>query len=86
MSREPWDLPMTSSFTFLQNADSCQEGDLPQQLTVSTEDAGGGPYLVLSTERWALDPGDIPRLAALLRRCAKGKPGARDYFNEEPDE
>jgi hypothetical protein len=42
------------SVTFQQNADSCDGGG-EQELTVLIEDAGGGSYYVLRTERWAVD-------------------------------
>jgi len=36
-----------------------------QSLTVYVADAGGGPYLVIETERWAID--DLDELADMLR-------------------
>jgi len=36
-----------------------------QTLTVYVADAGGGPYLVIETARWAID--DIDELADMLR-------------------
>lgn len=86
MSRDPWDVPAAARFTFHQEADCCDSGP-GQTLEVRVEDGGGGPYLVLCTERWALDGESIPRLAALLRRCLKGKPGLRSPFEDgEGDE
>ena len=41
------------SVEYTQKADSNSEG--LQLLEVSTEDAGGGVYYVLKTERWAFD-------------------------------
>ncbi len=41
--------------TYTQNADSCDDKGGLQQLKVSTEDAGGGFYFVIETERWAID-------------------------------
>lgn len=50
---------------YMQEEDSCSS-DGPQVLTVETQDAGGGPYLVISTTRWAIErPED---LLPLLRR------------------
>lgn len=37
------------------NVEYTQEADSKQFLEVSTEDAGGGVYYVLKTERWAFD-------------------------------
>ena len=42
--------------TFTNEPDSCDPDELAHSLTVETQDAGGGVYLVLSTKRWALDP------------------------------
>lgn len=46
-----------------------------QQLRVETRDAGVGPYLVISTERWAIDPDQIDAFAEMLRGvlCAVGE-------------
>jgi hypothetical protein len=41
--------------TYYQEADSCQDGDKIQTLTVETRDAGGGKFMVIKTERWAID-------------------------------
>jgi len=41
--------------TFSQRGDDAQEGQTDQELRISTEDAGAGPYMVLRTERWAID-------------------------------
>jgi hypothetical protein len=47
------------TLTYTQEADSCSHLAF-QQLTVEIRDAGGGPYLVISTPEWALDsPEDI---------------------------
>lgn len=42
--------------TVSQAVDSNQSpNDICQTLVISAEDSGGGPYMVLSTERWAMD-------------------------------
>lgn len=41
--------------TYTQDNDSCDTNSFPQQLKVSTDDAGGGKFIVISTERWAID-------------------------------
>ncbi|HET7322656.1 MAG TPA: hypothetical protein VFI96_09195 [Longimicrobiaceae bacterium] len=51
---------------YVQEPDSCASADAPQTLTVEAVDAGGGHYLVLSTERWACETPD--EMAAMLRR------------------
>jgi len=40
-----------------------------QSLTVYVADAGGGPYLVIETTRWAID--DLDELADMLRTIQK---------------
>jgi hypothetical protein len=49
----------TAQFQFTQEVDSCATG-LINELHVEISDAGGGPYVVLKTERWAIDVQDLP--------------------------
>lgn len=58
-------------FVFDQEPDSCAPVDAPQMLEVLIDDAGGGPYLVFKTERWALDPEDIGPFIRRLRWCLR---------------
>lgn len=51
------------SATYLQNNDSAISNGL-QSLKVFTQDAGGGSYFVIETERWAFD--SIEELILLL--------------------
>jgi hypothetical protein len=44
----------TINATYSQDADSNSVSDM-QFLEVSSEDAGGGTYYVIKTERWAFD-------------------------------
>lgn len=53
------------SITLTQEPDSCGP-DATQVLEIITDDAGGGPFLVLKTERWALDRDDIDALRDLF--------------------
>jgi len=53
------------TLTFTQEGDSCSVKDL-QQLEVAVEDAGGGKYMVIKTDRWAID--SVADLTALLSR------------------
>ena len=62
--------------TYEQEQDSWgPAGHLGQDLTLEVMDAGGGPYVVISTPRWALDADDIDafvsRIRALLDRVEK---------------
>lgn len=41
--------------TFSQEPDSCQSGHNEQYLKITLTDAGGGPYFVLESNRWAFD-------------------------------
>ena len=60
---------------WVQPGDSCKEGD--QFLRLDAIDAGGGPYLVISTERWAVDFDDLDDFHAMLQSFATRK-AARD--------
>lgn len=51
-----------------QDKDCCDMGDDVQEMTVTVEDGGGGPFLVIDTERWALDLTEIDRFIAKLRK------------------
>lgn len=56
--------------TYSQEEDCCGRPEVDiQDLTISTEDGGGGSYLVLKTKRWALDGDeDIETLVTLLKK------------------
>ena len=45
------------SATYIQNSDTEDpiEPDGVQELTIYTEDSGGGTYYVIETQRWAVD-------------------------------
>ena len=59
--------------TYYQEEDCCgRPEELGQDLEISALDGGGGFYLVLKTERWALDgEKDIERLVSKLRSVLK---------------
>jgi hypothetical protein len=58
------------SATYCQQADSCADNPSDiQELTIKTEDAGGGTYFVLSSTRWAFDK--IEDLIAVIRDFEK---------------
>lgn len=38
-----------------------------QYLTLKTADGGGGPYIVIETERWAIDADEIDNFAEMLK-------------------
>ena len=59
--------------TFSQDGDSIEPGT--QTLTIMIQDAGGGPFLILETDRWAVDSeremnkvlGRVERLAGMMQ-------------------
>jgi hypothetical protein len=55
-------------YEFSQDSDSCQTSDEGQSIKIFTEDAGGGSYILFSTERWSLDNTDIDKFAETLKR------------------
>lgn len=58
---------MIERFVLLQDSDSCQSpDDGPQRLEILVEDAGGGAYVILKTDRWACDNVDLAALTAAL--------------------
>jgi hypothetical protein len=42
-----------------QPADSDAENDIEQYMTVRALDCGAGPFVVIETARWAIDPDEI---------------------------
>lgn len=52
------------SISYTQDADSCSMPEDVQDIKVSFDDAGGGPFLIIKTKRWACD--NVDELAALL--------------------
>jgi len=58
-----------TEFTFSQDVDSCQDpNDICQVLKVFTQDAGGGSYICIKTDRWAIDTEDIDKFAEMLKK------------------
>ncbi len=61
---------VTSLVTYIQNSDSNDEDvDGAQELQLGVENAGGGNYFVMETERWAFDK--IDDLIAILEDFKK---------------
>lgn len=52
--------------SWMQDNDCCDSDDCGQYLNVSTEDGGGGPFLIIETKRWAID--DIDGFCELLKK------------------
>lgn len=54
--------------TYTQQQDDCaQLASDTQTLVVEVVDAGAGPYIVIATDRWAIEPAGIDELCARLR-------------------
>jgi len=65
---------VSTRVVYEQDMDNC--GDIKddrQRLTMETFDGGGGTYVVISTERWAVDPGDMDWIAERVQSLCKGK-------------
>ena len=77
-------LPVEAKFVFSQDQDSCGDtGDSFQTLIVDIEDAGGGNYLILKTDRWAISPEDLDAFVKRLKWCVSS---CRSVFDDEEDE
>lgn len=64
-------------FVWQQENDCCDDGKHDyesgfQTLTAETHDGGGGAYLVIKTERWALDRDELERFIDLLQTVLDG--------------
>ena len=60
------------SKTFIQPMDSCCNDDDQQSLKIEAVDAGGGTYVILSTERWAVEKDkEIDELCTELKAMLK---------------
>lgn len=59
------------SVTYEQPSDSCEEDGGGQTLKISTDDAGGGAFAVIETERWAVEPEDAEWLAQVIKEICK---------------
>lgn len=64
-------IPVSGKFTFFQEQDSCGPLDCNQTLTVEIDDAGGGPYIILKTKRWALSDDEIDAFSKMLKKHLK---------------
>lgn len=54
-----------------QEVDCCESG-ISNEIVVEICDGGGGPYLVIKTDRWALsDAKEIDAFARELKACLK---------------
>lgn len=58
---------------YTQEVDCCADG-LDNTLTIETHDGGGGWYVVIRTERWALNPEDIDIFVTTLKAVLAQEP------------
>jgi hypothetical protein len=56
---------------FIQDKDTLQDGYNDQILLVEINDGGAGPYVIISTERWAFDIKDIDEFCNMLKEQVK---------------
>lgn len=67
-----------------QGADSCAPTDSIQYLEVTLDDAGGGHYVVLKTDRWAIDPDQLIDFAKYLKKlCEQGDKSFDEVMGSE---
>lgn len=64
----------TRDVSLMQEEDCAGRAGVSHQfLRMFQEDAGGGNYLVLETERWAIDADAIDEFATMLKHFMQGK-------------
>lgn len=56
---------------FYQPPDSGQPGEDGQTLTIWTEDAGGGPYICIKTDRWSMDNAELGMVQELAQKVLR---------------
>ena len=61
----------SAKVTLYQENDCCDIGKEGQHLQVEVVDGGGGAYLVLQTERWAVEIDEIQALIAKLNEIQR---------------
>lgn len=54
MTNNNWKL-FEMSAIYTQDSDSNADNDLGQTIELQSTDAGDGPYIVIKTDRWAID-------------------------------
>ena len=60
-----------AKISLYQENDCCDAGKEGQHLSVEVVDGGGGAYLVLRTERWALEIDEIQALITKLNEIQR---------------
>ena len=70
---------------YSQQGDSCG-GDVDQYLKIKTDDAGGGPFIIIETERWSFEQNEIPALVRMFESVLAGLEHQPDAGGEDCDE
>jgi len=69
---------------FEQEQDCCGPNESTrQELVVETCDGGGGPYVVISTNRWAIDPNDKKEVQQFINALKDAVKGAGSFSHAE---
>lgn len=75
----------TMSVSLHQDSDCCADDQCGQSLTLRIADGGGGPYLVLETERWAVDSANDLYELLIQFESAYRRLGGRLISDKEDD-
>ena len=62
----------SKELVYVQEPDSCDPSQMDQELRIITDDAGGGSYIILKTERWAVDRDEIQQFCDMLIKALEG--------------
>lgn len=62
----------SKELVYVQEPDSCDPSQMDQELRIMTDDAGGGSYIILKTERWAVDRDEIQQFCDMLIKALEG--------------
>lgn len=46
---------------YVQEADCTEDRDIPQEITLSSRDGGGGKFINIQTESWSITGGDFEK-------------------------
>ena len=62
----------SKELVYVQEPDSCDPSQMDQELRIMTDDAGGGSYIILKTDRWAIDRDEIQQFCDMLLKALEG--------------
>lgn len=82
--RSPVGVPILTRYTQPQD-DEAEDPDGQQYLEIESCNGGAGTFLVIRSERWAIDPDDIDALCEALKTAAVHDPlQDRQTFHHRP--